>query len=296
MLSSTCTIHTHLSSVVLLSDYYLIILLVHLGHPGNGPDRLWSHCNSWGNTGSIYEDAGHTGAEQGIQLAGIWQPGTALNSPFILRDLNMIVNNRETVVMWLVQFIFNPWWLLPSYLLRLVQFQDGVASSVSPTTCSDIMQAYCTPSYYASPMLLDMSDGSAEVIAGFLIARGPYWWIGYGIQALYYCIQWEALTIASVTVDLYTITSKIVVALSCLNSHRHCYYFVCKLWGDCRCTCYHDTTVGWQGCNNVPALSPLLHMNVGLPINNCSQVAPNVFARNFTGIADIMMVNYGYLR
>ena len=74
-------------------------------------------------------------------------------------------------------------------------------------------------------MLVDMSDGSTEVIAGFLIARGPWWWIGYG----------------------------------------------------------------WEGCFEVaPPLPPLIQTQVGVPVTNCSQVAPGVFARNYSlGYAEL---------
>ena len=30
-----------------------------------------------------------------------------------------------------------------------------------------------------------MGDGSSQVIAAFLIARGPYWWLGYGWEGCF---------------------------------------------------------------------------------------------------------------
>ena len=53
--------------------------------------------------------------------------------------------------------------------------QDGVAGSVYQGSCAQDMQSLCTEANYNSPMLLDMSDGSDQVIAAFLVARGPYW-------------------------------------------------------------------------------------------------------------------------
>ncbi len=75
-----------------------------------------------------------------------------------------------------------------------------------------------------------LCDPATQVIAGFLIARGPYWWLGYG----------------------------------------------------------------WQGCSETaPYLSPLLDTDVGLPINNCTQVSSGVYARNYTnGYAQINCNSY----
>ncbi len=102
--------------------------------------------------------------------------------------------------------------------------QDGVAESVSQGSCSSVMLNYCTPEQYAAPQLLYMSDGGEQVIAGFLIARGPYWYLGYG----------------------------------------------------------------WSNCDVEYYRSPLLDMDVGIPTSNCTQIAPNVFARNFTnGYAEL---------
>ena len=102
--------------------------------------------------------------------------------------------------------------------------QDGVAESVSQGACASVMADYCAPEQFAAPKLLDISDGSAQVIAGFLIARGPYWYLG----------------------------------------------------------------TGWEGCNIDYYRSPLLDMDVGIPTSNCTQIAPNVFARNFTtGYAEL---------
>ncbi len=54
--------------------------------------------------------------------------------------------------------------------------QVPLSLSSSTGNCAPLMDAYCNSFAYASPTLIDMNDGSAEVVAGFLIARGPYWY------------------------------------------------------------------------------------------------------------------------
>jgi hypothetical protein len=53
--------------------------------------------------------------------------------------------------------------------------QDGVSSSVSAGNCQDLMATYCSGVAYNAPTLMDMADASAQIVAGFLIARGPHW-------------------------------------------------------------------------------------------------------------------------
>ena len=100
------------------------------------------------------------------------------------------------------------------------------------------METYCTEQHYASPTLINMADGSAEVVAGFLIARGPYWY--------------------SLLLDVRLTSANIQ------PQHRFLGY-------------------GWQGCSNSPIEpTPLVQMDVGVPVNNCTQVSSGVYARNFT--------------
>ena len=58
--------------------------------------------------------------------------------------------------------------------------QDGVWGTVSAGTCASVMESYCNAAMYNSPVLMDMSDGSEQVVTAFLVVRGPYWWQGYG--------------------------------------------------------------------------------------------------------------------
>jgi hypothetical protein len=39
------------------------------------------------------------------------------------------------------------------------------------------MEGYCRGDDYGAPVLMDMADASPQVVAGFLIARGPHWFV-----------------------------------------------------------------------------------------------------------------------
>jgi hypothetical protein len=58
---------------------------------------------------------------------------------------------------------------------------DAVAPGPSAATCSSYMATVCEPSWQSVPMTMQWQDTDKDqILAGFLIGRGPYAYLGYG--------------------------------------------------------------------------------------------------------------------
>jgi hypothetical protein len=57
---------------------------------------------------------------------------------------------------------------------------DGLAAGPSQSTCAAFMETVCAPTFQNVPMTMQWSTGSTQLLAAFLIGRGPVAYIGYG--------------------------------------------------------------------------------------------------------------------
>lgn len=61
--------------------------------------------------------------------------------------------------------------------------QDGVGPAPSQGNCAAFMRSYCAPAMQSRPMTMQMTAGSNQTVAAFLIARPPQAWLGWGWES-----------------------------------------------------------------------------------------------------------------